>query len=341
MNICFQRRLTQKYRSILHFIDPLIEAGHDLTITINNIKFSLQELKSHPHNVNSVRPSALKYMAENFGMEIKNWDKVKYTTNKKHKCDLKLDSGKRRVEGAHITLPHMKPVIVINKELYLTGNPLCEMIREREQHIEEVPGRVLLIHPGGGRGFVSPVKKKYSKDKVVRNNIQWLRRILDELPQGEREVVIKTHPFPYHKCTKISIEKSVLPVVQKKYKHLQLSVVENDLISEICKAEWVLLSGSSTAFWLIGSPKKWLNITGLARFGYSDHRDKKAGERGGGVDIRNVNSAMVNYKREITPREKMVYELPATDIIMEIINGFDPLSRRFSIPKGVERLGAY
>ena len=184
----------------------------------------------------------------------------------------------------------------------------------------EVPGTLLLIHPGGGRGFISPVHKPIPKKRIQRHNYKFLNKIISNLPEFIDRVIIKTHPFPYHQCTKTAIEKTVLQELRDLFKNIRIYVVEDDLISYICQSEWILNFGSSTAYWLKGSGKKWVNVTGMARYKYKKHREDMAEKRGGAVNINNLKEAMINYNRKDSKEEIEIYNMDAIQNVMRFIN---------------------
>ena len=62
MHIVFRRTMTQKYRAILHFIDPIVSAGHKLTICISAYKFKQAAARHKPTNVGKSSKDALKHL---------------------------------------------------------------------------------------------------------------------------------------------------------------------------------------------------------------------------------------------------------------------------------------
>ena len=263
--------MLQRYRAILHLADPIIEAGHELVICIHGGNFSHKECRDHPTSVARATKGGLKYLMECFGITVNNWDKIKFKTGKpKGDWDLRLEH--HEPEDKTIRLPYNGYDMFVENERYTVGNPLCKMVADFQKEYRELKDSVLIMHPGGGRGYISPVRKKLGKSKVDRNNVEFLNKVLGALPEDLSKITIKVHPFPYHHCTARALEKYVVP-------HLCREVFVYNGVTPFHLAinEYIINFSGTTAFWLRGSSKKLINITGMVKY---PHRDVSGEVRG-------------------------------------------------------------
>ena len=169
--IVFRKTMLQRYRAILHLIDPTVEAGHRLVIEINGTGLSLAECRSHPTNVATSSKKGIEYLRRNFGLQVSHMDKVKFRTMaSRGDVELRLE-GYPHTKG-NVRLPYNAHSMFVGNDEYVVGNTLSECIRKAPY--KEVPDSLLIVHPGGGRGFVSPIRKKLKKALVVENNVRFL-----------------------------------------------------------------------------------------------------------------------------------------------------------------------
>lgn len=272
IRMLFCRRLLQRYRAICHFIDPFISAGIKLSIAVHHDHSKVPVSYKRPWNTGNSSPETIKFIADNFGIETNQFSKVGFTTNKHQKRDFFITLDGVKPGSPFISIPYVDVYFYINKRKVLVGNPMCQALREAKG--QEKPGTVLIIHPGGGRGFISPAKKGYDSNKVNENNVALLSDVCKLLPSSVRHITLKTHPVPYKHCDQASIE-ALLPRIQS-VTGIPLSVQSNNLIELLREHEFIINFGSSTVLWLLGSNKKWLNIIDQARFpGYKYHRQQR------------------------------------------------------------------
>lgn len=296
--------MTQRYRAILHLIDPIIEAGHELTIVVSDARVDVHDFRDTPCDVSKSSKNTLLYLAKNFGIQVKHIDKVWFTRRKRPRCDLMLCYDQQ--DKHSLGIPYNTYCCFWKGKELLVGNPMCEAIKNCDRQEEE--GKCLIIHPGGGRGYVSPQRKELSKKKVVQENIRFLQTTLDALPQRVRRVAIKTHPFPYRRCSAAALNKYVVPSLRFCG---DIEAVEDNLIGEIASSELILNWGGTSALWLVGSGKFWFNIKGMAW--HKAKREKLIDERGGGIELKELkNAARIGTS--------YTFGLPAVANIMEKIN---------------------
>lgn len=301
MQIAFMRCMTQRYRAILPLIDPIIEAGHELTIIVSGKRVDWYKAKRRPCDVSDSDPQILGYLAENFGFEIKHRDKVKFTTDKHIKRDLGLCYDDHNTGEKVLGIPYNTNNCYRNGEPIWVGNPVVEAVQNCDG--EEVFGSLLIIHPGGGRGYITPIRKKFDKIKAVDEQVRFFQTIFDKIKM--EYYTIKPHPFPYLRCSASSVSKYVVPRLKCDG---EIAVVDRMLINQLKVHEYIINFGGTTALWLMDSGKKWCNITGMAK--YSDKREKLIPGRGGGCTLDNIQWQS-NYKKH-----------NAIDNIMGLINEF-------------------
>ncbi len=308
--IAFLRCMTQRYRAILHLIDPIIEAGHELTICVSNRSVDLECYRNTPCDVAASAPNTLKYLIKSFGITVNHFHKVKFTRKKRPAADLYLCYDDQNSDKA-LGIPYNTWSCFYRGKEWVVGNPMAEAIKNCE--VAEVHGSVLIAHPGGGRGYISPQRKAMSKKRVTKENVQFLQKVLDNLPRETTSVRIKTHPLPYRRCTKTALEKFVVP-------HLEfdgpIEVVDSDLVGEISRAQLTVNFGGTTSIWLMGSAlKRWVNVLGMDK--YSASREKLIPKRGGGIPIGRLECCGFEYRES---NDTHRWALPATANIMEKIN---------------------
>jgi len=271
--------MAQRYRAILHLVNPIIEAGHDLTIVVSKDYVNLEKSRHNPTNAGKSAPNTVEYIRDCFGIKA-DLSKVNFTKDKKVKCDLNLcyDNQNKKALG----IPYNTANCYVKGKAVYVGNPMCDEIENAKSIIR---GTALIVHPGGGRGYVSPQKKHMSKERVTKNNIKFLQKVLDNLPVGIQTVTIKTHPVPYQRCTKKALEKFVIPHLKFSGK---ITVANMDTISLLATREYILNFGGTTGLWMVNSGRKAINIKGMDYCGAS--REKRIDERGGGVPMEKLSS---------------------------------------------------
>ena len=304
--------MMQRYRAILHLIDPLVEAGHKLVIEVHCDGLNLAELRSHPTNIAYGTSKGIDYLRRNFGMHIENFEKVKFRANAS-RGDIELRLENYPHIKHNVRIPYNAHSMFFEDKEHVVGNPLSECIRKALY--KEVPDSLLIVHPGGGRGFVSPVRKKIRKSKVIYNNIVFLNEVLKNVPAHIKTIKIKTHPFPYHKCTASSMIEHVQPHLIR-----DVEIVEENLIQHMAETEWLMNFSSTTGIWLTGSPKKIINVVDSALYGGEHFRESHADERGGSILCGDIEAAMANYKSPWTDKDRELWELDAVSNIMEKLN---------------------
>jgi len=268
--------MMQRYRAILHLVDPLIEMGHELKLVVSDHDVNIEAYRARPCDFAASAPNTVAYLAGTIGLTIKHLDRVKYTLKKHPICDqyLGYDNSRDDIFG----IPYVGDSCYWRGKTITTGNPMRDLITDDYR-----PNTVLILHPGGGRGYVSPIRQDWAKEITTRNNIEFLRCIIDCLPKSVIQITIKTHPAPYRRCTKSALEKFVAPNLQQ-----PVTVEDTNLIGLINSHEYILNFGGTSALWVMGSGKKWANVTGLVKYPDSNQREKFLSARGGGVRIENL-----------------------------------------------------
>ena len=309
MKIAFKRCMTQRYRAILHLVDPIIAAGHELWICVSNVGVDIEQFRLQPCDVDKSSKNTCEYLLKCFGIKCKHFDKIIFTTERQMSADLKLcyDDHNKNVLGIpyNTNCCHLK-----NGKKVLVGNPMCEEIRSREK-IKD--GTALVVHPGGGRGYISPQRKQLKKEKVTENNIKFLQMALDNLPETVNKVTIKTHPFPYRRCTPNALKKFVIPELKFSGK---IVVRDDDMIGLLATHEYIINWGGSTALWMMGSWRKWVNIEGMDW--YKANREKLLEQRGGGISIKEFKNYLHILGQD--PLKTEGYNMSAKKNIMKVIN---------------------
>lgn len=336
MKIKYRKMLTQRYRAILHLVDPILRMGNKLWLVSSKKAYSPARFYHNPWNVNAVDINAMRYLVRNFGLYVKGLKKIRWTQDKYESCDLTIGNDTNGInEGkSHpglINIPYMGFDCYTPKGRVTVGNPMCQAIRDRQAIVPEKRGMMLIVHPGGGRDFLSPKRKRYSRDLVIANNISLMTATLAQLSQAS-EIVIKTHPAPFWTCDCESVKSEVLP-------HLPtgcpVSVRDDDLIGLICQSEFIVNYGSSTAIWLLGSPKKWVNIIDQSKFNLKAKNRRDRVERAENwwqwpqnVKLGELCSLLENYETVVDQslpfmqKYRDIYELDAIPKCIELIEEF-------------------
>lgn len=272
--LVFKRAMMQRYRAITHFIDPIIEEGYDLTIEVQSDKFDFKSVQERPMNAGTASRRSLEYLLKNFGIKCNHLDKVHFVLEKNVTKGLFLSVDNKVFKEKYISLPYTSFYCTDKNGKYLTGNPMCNLLQEHQNNIREEKDTLLLIHPGGGRGYISPVRSHIPKKNVIKNHIKLLKKIVQQIPDDIEKITIKTHPVPYLFCGIDGINKYVIDEVRKASK-CHVEVVQDNLMEHLAKNEFIVNLGSSSTIWLLGSEKKWINILGMTKFKYVKHRDHR------------------------------------------------------------------
>lgn len=338
MKIKYRKMLMQRYRPILHLVDPLLRKGHKIYLVSSGEKYTPAKFYADPWNVNIADVNAMRYLVRNFGLITKGIKKVRWTKDKYESCDLVVGNDTTAVNDGKtplgsITIPYMGFDCYTPKGRVTVGNQLCQAIRARQAVEPENLGMVLIVHPGGGRDFLSPKRKRYSPEAIIRNNISLMTRTLAALPEVSR-VVIKTHPAPYKTCDCKSMISEVLPHLSA---NCPISVRNDDLIGLICQSEFIINYGSSTVLWLLGSPKKWVNIIDQSKFNLKSNRRRDRVIRAENwwnwpqnIPLSSLRSTMENYDVKVDRSAPFMrkyhdlYELNAITKCVELIEEFGP-----------------
>jgi len=274
--LVFKRTMMQRYRAIAHFIDPIIKNGYELWIEVqeDKNKFDIKRFLDRPMNASKASKGSVKHLIDNFNIPYKYFDKVNFTTLKNKIDGFYLTLDKKIYNKDFVALPYNDFYCRHGKDKYKVGNPMCNLFDKYQSEIDEEKGSLLLIHPGGGRGYVSPVREFLDEKKTRRNNMYFMESIFNNIPDCIKKITIKTHPVPYLCCHKRGIEKTLNIMNVSKYNFL-IHISDQNLMKNIASHEFILNIGSSTTIWLLGSEKKWINICGMAKYSYEKHRDHR------------------------------------------------------------------
>jgi len=304
--------LMQRYRSILHILDRLIEEGHSVYINRRGpIKYNPSVYYDTPWDISCCSEGTLSYLAKNFGLHVKHLDKIIWSIDKKeppHRilCTDHMQIGNVRqmnIPYNHFFCRFPKGGRIIDEVI---GNGMCEALRKRQTQVKEKKGQVLIVHPGGGRTIISPLRKHISNKKIIKNQINLFNTLLEAIEvSNPNKIVIKTHPAPYKKCNKESVITDVIPELNTP---CEIEVSGKDLLTHICRSEFIITMGSTTVVWLLGSRKKWINIIDCSRY---DHGSPKQRDRQARADnwmnwpqntsIRNLAGYFKDYEFEVFP----------------------------------------
>jgi len=330
--LVFKRAMMQRYRAITHFIDPLIQEGYNLTIEVQSDKFDFKKMQEMPMNASKASKKSVQYLMKNFGIKCKHIDKVHFVLEKNKAKGLLLSVDDKTFSKDYMSLPYTSFYCNDNGVEQLTGNPMCSLLREYQNDFREEKKTLLLIHPGGGRGYISPVRSHIPKKDVIKNHIKLLKRIVKQIPDSIKKITLKTHPVPYLFCGEKGINKHVIGEVQK-VSPCPIEVVQDGLMLQLARHEFIVNLGSSSTIWLLGSDKKWINLRGLAKFSYQKHRDHR--ERTENwfdwpqhTKLDGLKSLILNYEdevflnkknAEIREKYKKIYRLNAVESVMDLI----------------------
>lgn len=258
----------QRYRSLLHILDSLVEKGHEVYVPQNGPDtYSADDWFEAPWDINVNGPGTFRHLCTNFGLQVKHLDEVRWLPAGKEpqKPDAILGTDHIPFESElQVNLPYMGFSYSSMRDKIQVGNGMCDEIRKRQSMVAEKKGKLLIIYPGGGRTILSPLRRHIPREDVIENSIRLLNAVLQQIPRDTvSEIVIKTHPAPYLECNAESVQNTVLP-------HLlgwcPIGVTDKGLIGLICECEFILSFGSSTVIWLLGSEKKWLNVVECAKY---------------------------------------------------------------------------
>jgi len=330
--LVFKRAMMQRYRAITHFIDPLIEAGYDLTIEVQSDKFDFKKMQQMPMNASKASKKSVKYLIKNFGIECKYLKKVHFVLEKNKSEGLFLSVDQKTFSKPYVSLPYTSFYCKDVDGEHLTGNPMCGLLQEYQNRVQEEKDTLLLIHPGGGRGYISPVRSHISKKNITKNHIKLLKRIVKQVPDCIKKITLKTHPVPYILCGIKGINKHVIDEVRE-VSPCPIEVVQDNLMEHLSKNEFVVNLGSSSTIWLLGSDKKWINILGMTKFEYVKHRDHR--ERADkwfdwpqNVKLNELKNFILNYDSivgsdnktvDVRKEHKELFKLDAINNTMNII----------------------
>ena len=333
------KSLMQRHRSLLHILDSLIERGHEIFIYKRVGKLGIKNKTSTddlynpldytiaPWDVDRVGPDTLKYLARHFGIEVRHLDKIHWVERGKDKVSVNIVLATDRIpikvkrNWEQINLPYNEFYCRKKGKEFLVGNGMCEEVYNRSK-IKTNKGQLLILHPGGGRNIISPLRKHIPKQQVIENNIALFNQLLIHLPENITKIIVKSHPAPYINCDYKALNFLVKPQLVK-----EVEVVDNNLIDHLCKSEFILSFGSSTVIWLLGSNKQWVNLL----LGMRDHRLwSNRGVWPQNIQAVELNSALSDYKkyfnwskewREAFEERKELHRLPCTKNIIDVIEG--------------------
>ena len=300
MKIIFEKCMMQRYRAILHYIDPIIDRGHDLTICVSCDK-NVPDVFERPCDVAWSSENSVRYLDICFGTKVKNFKHVKFEHYDNNKgVSVGIDKC-----GTDFSIPYISYYSGYKGAEKMVGNTMCQAIRDRMYVVDEIKNSVLIMHPGGGRGYISPIRSDIDADIVDKNNIDLINNVLFNLPESIEHVTIKTHPVPYLCCDKEYMEKYIVPKLCR-----QVKIENSNMIDLVSSHEYIINFGSSTVVWLIGSPKKWINIMGLLKYNvsYEHHRDKRARTEKwdkwkGNINIGELKNTVTNYNDYVSDKD--------------------------------------
>lgn len=333
--LVFKRAMMQRYRAIAHFIDLLVDKGYDLTIEVQSDKFDFKKMQEKPMNASKASKKSFKYLLKNFGITCKHLDKVYFILEKNKAKGLFLSVDNKLYSENYVSLPYTSFYCRDKDGQYLTGNPMCNLLKEYQDKIPEEKNTLLFIHPGGGRGYISPVRSHIPKKDVIKNHIKLLNKIIKQIPDTIKKITIKVHPVPYMYCGMKGINKYIIDKIYK-VALCPIEVVQNNLMEQLARNEFIVNLGSSSTIWLLGSEKKWINILGMTKFPYVKHRDHR--ERAGSwldwpqnIKLNELKNLILNYNDIVGSDKKTVeirkkyrewFGLNAMDNVLNIISNW-------------------
>jgi len=295
--LIFKKTLMQRYRALLHILDELLDAGHEVfayrrggkqgSISKGGKQITPSEdynpatWYKAPWDIDCASSGAIHYMARQLGIEVKGINKIQWADPRKGKVkpDLILGTDYVALKSTNqINIPYNDFFCKTYWGDALVGNGMCESFKKRQNKVEEVKGQLLIPHPGGGRTILSPLRDHIAKWEVIENNIKLFRKMLKLLPSTITKVIIKIHPAPYLYCDITTFEEKVMSKLYDEF-DVDIEVVNSDMLGHMCKSEYILTLGSSTTIWLLGSDKKWLNITECAKYDLDSKKRRDKQER--------------------------------------------------------------
>jgi len=324
----------QRFRGLLHILDDLIARGHYVIIykrmgksgkkkknsTFTN--YDPADFYADCWNVDASTLGALNYLVHNFGLKVKHLDKIMWLDEQdvvNPDIVLSTDWMPMRVKR-QVNIPHIGYACTRAGSKEEVGNGMCEAVRKIED-IAPVKGQVLVIHPGGGRTIVSPLREHIPVKDVLKNNVSLLDKLLRFLPMDVvSSVVIKTHPAPYIGCDKLSLLNVVIPLIKHQHR-FPIKVVDDNLLGHIAKSEFIISLGSSTSLWLLASKKKWANVINCATYNLDSPKRRDTEERADSwfdwpqnVTFADLGELLSNYDSRLdsflngSPEHKLLYK---------------------------------
>jgi hypothetical protein len=332
--LVFKRSMMQRYRAIANIADDLVNRGYELFVEVQSNEFDLNEIRKHPMDASRASKKSFVYLLNNFGIQCDNLDDIVFTTEKNKIDGLFLLVDDKTNSKKYISIPYNGFYCMDGKDKVLVGNPMCEMIKKSQSKNKEQKNTLLLIHPGGGRGYISPVRQPLSKAKTIKNNIRFLRKILRNLPNTIKKVTIKTHPVPYLCCDYKAMQKKVMNILRDEFSDIEINLVFDNFILHVAEHEYILNIGSTSAIWLLGSDKKWINLFGLAKYDYKKHRDirpraDKWFKWPQNIKLKYLHDFVLDYNSrieldketsDIREKNKEIYNMDATQNIIDFID---------------------
>lgn len=308
MVIRFNKTMTQMYRAVAPLVDPLVEQGDDLVIQVSDRRVDFEKHTHDHHDIRLSSQESLPRMVKNFGLVVRHLNCVRYT-RKDIEAELYLNRVCSRINKTlpphTIGIPFHGHECITPGGPLLTGNPLSEAVRKAPY--DEIKGRVLILHIGGARGYVSKRGTKTKESVVAANNEMVMREILRGL-EFASGVVVKAHPCPYHGCTRGDMENQLADTGAE--------FVDDEMVKHVKQAEYVLGFGTSAWNLLSGSGKKLIDVLGASLF--DDNRERRFGKGSTPVDVGRLWSlpTMVGTKSWYN---KELFDMDAVENIMSII----------------------
>jgi len=257
----------QRNRSFLHMIDPLLESGYEVRVKRKGKPFRAKDWENDISGVRGANLESYHHLADNFGLEVKGMDKVRWVdkVNFKH-VTMSIDGFSIGGHKTTLNIP-FQGIFARRKGMKkIAGNFMSEHIRQVSKIVPEDESQVLIIHPGGARGIVSPLGEDMEISQIKDNNRKFLEGISAAIPSSIKKIVIKTHPLPFKGNDAKSLT-SVLP-------DPRMVATGTELTQYICQSKYVVNFGSSTLWWIMGGDKRWLNVINCARYNL-DHEDRR------------------------------------------------------------------
>lgn len=337
MNLVFRRTMMQRYRAISHFIDPLIEHGHKLTVEVATKNFRLDKLRQRPQDAFNGSKKSLKYIMDCLGIPCKHFDKVNFIEGDGVAKGLSLTVDQKPYKKGKVAwcgLPYTHFYCYPNGNKTLVGNPMSQLMREAISSETVEPGTIMTIHPGGGRGYVSPSRKNIPDQDVINNNKKMFDEFLSLLPPNIKKVTIKTHPVPYKLCDKSSLDSYLIPYLSNRYTDKEIVTSDTNLVKLCATNEFVTTFGGTTFLWLVGSKIKWLKVMGFPIYISDREKNKPWMEPwekwNQNIDKEQLNAALTDYESQVNEKNKdisiqieeyeNIHNMDCTARVVELIN---------------------